>query len=349
MEDKDTKNQEQNQELEPEFQTEAEKKFEDLIQSIIVDPDAEIEEPPIVISFNQKPICTLGSFSLLIGKAKSRKTFLVTAIAAAVVSGECNIEGLMGSMPPGSVVHYFDTEQSTYHLHKTVRRIIAQAGSSNFKAYGMRPFTPHERLKIIEHVIQRMKHPAFIIIDGLRDLLHRGINDEADATDVTSKFLKWTHEKNCHIMLVLHQNKADVNARGHIGTEAVNKAETVLTITKNSRNKDLTTVTPEFCRNIDFEPFSFMINSEELPEIISSTNDTNGTEKIIAMAEKFETLLAEKTPIPYTDLVTKYEEVEGVSVATAKRRIKTAYDSEVLMKDKLGQYKLKNEVKEDEE
>lgn len=67
----------------------------------------------------------------------------------------------------------------------------------------------------------------------------------------------------------MHQNKGDNNARGHIGTELVNKAETVLSVTKKNK---ISTVRPEFCRDIEPQEFSFMINDEGLPVIANPAN-----------------------------------------------------------------------------
>lgn len=67
----------------------------------------------------------------------------------------------------------------------------------------------------------------------------------------------------------MHQNKGDNNARGHIGTELVNKAETVLSVTKKNK---ISTVRPEFCRDIEPDEFSFMINELSLPEIATPAN-----------------------------------------------------------------------------
>jgi len=336
----------ENKESEPEPPEGFNKELEALIQSIIVDPEAEAMEPPTAISVDQLPICTLGNFSLVIGGPKSHKTFFVSAVAAAAASGGCEMECITGSMPPDSEVHYFDTEQSTYDLHKTVNRIVVQSRGYNFKAYEMRPLSPNQRLKVIEYTIERMNNPGFIIIDGLRDLLTTGINDETEATNIMSNLLKWTHKKNSHIMLVLHQNKNNANARGHIGTEAVNKAETVLRLVNKT---GYTKVFPEFCRSLEFEQFSFMINSEGLPEIIDSMAEIRRIKKLSHLQSTFETILPGTTSMPYGDLAIKIKEIEEVEVATAKRRIKAALDEEIITQDENGHYMLKNEVLQDEE
>ncbi|MNT39063.1 hypothetical protein D3C72_1752820 [compost metagenome] len=76
---------------------------------------------------------------------------------------------------------------------------------------------------------------------------------------ITSKLLKWTEERNIHILTVLHQNKGDNNARGHIGTELINKAETVLSVTKSESDSSISIVEPQQCRNIEPETFAFEI------------------------------------------------------------------------------------------
>ena len=80
--------------------------------------------------------------------------------------------------------------------------------------------------------------------------------------------MTWTGERNIHIHTILHQNKGDENARGHIGTELSNKAETVLQVEKDSKNPDISTVKTAHIRAVDFEPFAFRINEEALPELL---------------------------------------------------------------------------------
>jgi hypothetical protein len=90
-----------------------------------------------------------------------------------------------------------------------------------------------------------------------------GINDEAEATSLTSKFLKWTSDYDMHLILLLHQNKTDLNARGHIGTEILNKAETVLTVSKDSKT-NIFVVSCEYSRDIAFNDFGFIIDNGEI-------------------------------------------------------------------------------------
>ena len=67
---------------------------------------------------------------------------------------------------------------------------------------------------------------------------------------------------------MLHLNKGDDNTRGHLGTELNNKAETVLQITKDDFERDISSVAAMHIRDRDFEPFAFRINADGLPELV---------------------------------------------------------------------------------
>lgn len=307
-----------------------------------VDPNKLIEKPRVILScHHDSPLATIGNCSLIIGKAKSKKTMLITSFAAAAICGRCTIDCITGNLS-GVEVILVDTEQSPYHLHKTVDRIIRQAGGTvppNFTAYGLRPLKASQRVQAIECIINELNHPTLIIIDGLRDLLTKGINDESEATDIMSKILKWTYEKDCHIMLVLHQNKGDMNARGHVGSEAVNKSETVLSVSVENKNRDISVVTPEYCRDLDFGSFSFTIQDDGLPHEVEGS-ESGQTNCVVDMIENFTLILSGKLPMRYTELVDQYQEVSGKGSATAKKHISAALKNKILRKDDKGLYHL---------
>jgi hypothetical protein len=307
-----------------------------------VDPTKLIEKPRVILTCHlDSPLATVGNCSLIIGKAKSKKTFLLTSIAAAAISGECSISCIKGKLSDVEVI-LVDTEQAAYHLHLTVKRIIRQTGGTmptNFTAYGLRPLTPNQRLQVIECIVNEIKTPTLVIIDGLRDLLNKGINDELEATSIMSKILNWTYEKECHVMLVLHQNKNDMNARGHVGTEAVNKSETVLSVTVDSKDRDVSIVTAEYCRDIDFPSFCFSIGEDGLPHEVDAT-DAGQSSVVSDMIENFTFILTGKRPMTYTVLVEQYQEVSGKGMATAKKHISAALKQKILRKEGSGAYHL---------
>jgi hypothetical protein len=250
-----------------------------------ISPTEEIQEPPACLQVVENDaiidVCTLGNFSLAIGKAKSRKTFLVTLLFS-IVEGY-QTKKFSGGLPlDKSAGIYFDTEQGRFHVHRLLKRICKLIGKpepANIAVYSLRKYAPTDRLALIERAIYTASNLGFVVIDGIRDLV-TSINDEEQATIIASRLLKWTEELNIHIMTVLHQNKADNNARGHLGAELTNKAETVLSITKQEDDKTISIAAAEYCRDKDFDVFAFTINIEGLPEIIEGQQpQTNSQEK----------------------------------------------------------------------
>ena len=259
-----------------------------LIKEATVSPTEEIPEAQVCLqvvesSGDEIDICTLGNFSLAIGKPKSRKTYL-TSLFLSIVTGYMTAK-FIGKLPTDkSVGIYFDTEQSRGHVIKLIQRICKLLGKpvpENIIVYSLRKYPAHLRVAIIERVIYSNPNIGFAVIDGVRDLV-TSINDEEQATMITSKLLKWTEERNLHIMAVLHQNKGDNNARGHLGAELTNKAETVFVISKLESDKNISTVVGEFCRDRDFSPFAFTVSViEGLPEIVEEWGKNGaGKEKV---------------------------------------------------------------------
>jgi len=225
---------------------------------------------------------TLGNFSLIIGKAKSRKSFYINIALSTALSKDVMLERFISDLPNDkNEVLYFDTEQSKYHVQLCVKRICKQINEpepKNLHTYYLRSLKPSERLQFIENEIYLNDKIGFVVIDGIKDLV-TSINDEEQATMIVSKLMKWSEERNIHIVTVLHQNKSDTNARGHIGTELINKAETVLEVAKAENDNSISIVTPLQCRNFEPEIFAFEINEFGIPIIAENFEIRTETKK----------------------------------------------------------------------
>ena len=210
---------------------------------------------------------TLGNFSTFIGKAKAKKTFFLGIAIASAITDKAIFKTFAGCLKPDhNNVLYFDTEQSKYHVHLALKRICKMSGikdPENIFVYGLRPEDTKTRLAFIEKKIYETENLGYVVIDGIRDLVY-DINDPKEASGIAGKLLKWSEEKNIHIVTVLHQNKGDGNARGHLGTELVNKSETVLAVEKKD-NSNISVVSPVQCRNREPEPFAFEIDEDGIP------------------------------------------------------------------------------------
>ncbi len=246
-----------------------------LIMESTLDLTIDEQPPPVIISILSGDKCTglltLGDFSLVLGKAKSRKTFFVYTIVGSAIKNGIIQNKISATLPIDKTnVVVFDTEQSKYHSNRAAKRALRLAGvdSTHIKVIHLRKFTPRQRVEMIIRVLETTPNLALVVIDGIRDLVS-SINDEEQATELMTNLLSWSENFNIHILCVLHENKGNSDARGHIGTEGQNKASVVLTVTKDSQNPDLSIVDAKYSRDLDFEPFAFSIDDSGLPVIES--------------------------------------------------------------------------------
>lgn len=264
----------------------AKMRYERMCNEAQLDIEKEVPPPPVAIYIGDSPACTFGNFSASIGKPKGKKTFNVSAMTAAAMTNS-TILNYRGNMPPNqNGILYFDTEQSTYHAFRVFKRIATLTRKSNqeinerIKYFALRKYSVEDRIGMIDHKIRNTPAVGLVIIDGIRDLM-LDINSPREATLIVNYLMNWTEEFNLHLHTVIHQNKGDENARGHIGAEINNKSETVLRVEKDKNDDAISTVEAVYIRDISFPPFAFRINDEALPELIKDyvpTPEAKGNE-----------------------------------------------------------------------
>ncbi len=239
---------------------------------------------PVVFSINQAgmniPIVSLGAISVITGKAKSRKSTLayyLTAKALGSTSEFCS-----STLPSEDEVCFhlqankrgillIDTEQSDFEIDSAIRRTCLSAGlpddqdPEHLLPYGLVDSSPMERLELTELALSNQPNIGLVIIDGIRDYV-RDITSSDQADEVISRLLKWKKRYNCHIMVVLHENKYSDKMRGHLGTELEAKAETVFRVSLCNGGKS-SLVEAGATRARPFAPFVLTVGPDNLPAI----------------------------------------------------------------------------------
>ncbi|MCS2613108.1 AAA family ATPase [Bacteroides fragilis] len=249
-----------------------EDRLSDILSASQIKATDTYETPPQIIWIDNSTIATLGNFSASTGKAKSKKTFNVSAIVAASLAGK-QVLNYRAHLPEGRRrILYVDTEQSRFHCHNVLERILRLAGlptttdSENLDFICLREYSPAVRISVIDYALRQDKGYGLVIIDGIRDLM-LDINSTGESVEVINKMMEWSSRYNLHIHCVLHLNKGDNNVRGHIGTEMSNKAETVLVISKNNERPSVSEVHALHIREKEFKPFAFTVNESGLPVV----------------------------------------------------------------------------------
>jgi 5S rRNA maturation endonuclease (ribonuclease M5) len=202
---------------------------------------------------------TSGNLSMIKGKSKSRKTFSIMMLCKLVLS---NNPGFVNNSENGVIL--FDTEQFKHHSIRFYKRLSEMgADVSIFRMYNLRAYNKEQRLQFIKTYIEKYT-PSLAIIDNVRDVI-RDFNDIGQSDDIITMLSNLMETTGTHICCTLHENKGDANARGHLGSELTQKAETVFGI---ETTENVTTISPDYCRNKEFEAIKFEI-IDNLPKLIT--------------------------------------------------------------------------------
>ncbi len=235
------------------------------IKPHLLDASTSIPEPIPVISRYGSIIASEGNISAVVGAAKSKKTFLCTALVGAMLRPSGT--SAFGITPSQSLVLWVDTEQSASHTQRVIKRIHRMANMPEDKPYDklvtltLREVEPKERFSILKDAIAYYK-PRLVVIDGISDLMYNS-NCIEESDSVVGELMALSTEYNCHIMSVLHTNPNSDKARGHIGSTLQRKVETMIYVRKVGERS---VVEPQYCRNEEFAPFAFHITEEGMPE-----------------------------------------------------------------------------------
>jgi hypothetical protein len=281
--------------------------LERLLSESFIDTRKPITPPPTILSIvdsemswsANKRLFTLGNFSTIIGKAKGKKTLLLTMFTSAILINGTSFGKFHSGLnqTDKELLLWFDTEQGEYDSYTTIRRVKKMTGdSNNLLAFNLRPFSPDERCKLIEYAFEKYgKRTAFCVIDGIADLA-RGINDEEEATRVSTMLLRITKVYNCHVSIVIHQNKNDNFATGHLGSALMKKSEIIISVNKCPQNKLYSDVNCDMSRGPDFDPFVITFNKDGLPEI---TEPIKANKKLLYETEVVDNYPIENDEVPF--------------------------------------------------
>lgn len=217
---------------------------------------------PVIARYGQV-IGSEGNLSAVVGEAKSKKSFLCTAIVGDMLKLGAPALQQNGFTRRSCKVLWVDTEQSVIHVSRIARRITHLTGWNDpdavhplLKLYALREEPPKERRAILRRAIEAW-HPRLVVIDGIADL-QLNTNDLEESEALVTELMALSSIYDCHILTVLHTNPNSDKARGHVGSSLQRKAETVLYVHKVGERS---VVEPQFCRNEPFERFAFCVEN----------------------------------------------------------------------------------------
>ena len=306
---------------------------EALIQPYIINMDKPLPEEQPLISIDGACLCSRGNISAICGEAKSKKTFLASALVASAMAipynGLDNFKNVAKNMNIN--VLWVDTEQGERHVRRVVDRISTMTGAKraglvsepNLTTLTLRELSPQERYTIMLETIYH--YPVdLIVIDGIADL-QRNTNDLEESDALVGQLMSLSTKTNTHILCVLHTNPGSDKARGHLGSALQRKAESVIYV---HRNGECSIVEPQFCRNEPFERFAFRVSEEGIPQLCDVPQNLSQRpgDRIIELLRSEYGGAVERATLTH-----KIESLFSLGRTTAQMRIKRLIDRGVLI------------------
>jgi hypothetical protein len=290
-------------------------------------------ETPSILLLNGKKILSPGNLSLVIAGAGSGKSAVCEAICAASINGETDSFHFTVNAP--GMTFYVDTERSKQDHGRSWLRTMKRAGIETGTIPGNLRF---ELISTLPSVKTRKQYLSAVVdLPDLSLLLLDGLGDfvpDVNDAESSNAFLFWllseAKQKGFGILGTLHPNPADADkkGRGHLGSEAMRRAESVLAIAKEGDVKTL---------SMDFR-YGKNRNDADTASCSFQWNDTammflscEKPEKKPAAQQRQDDLIgalrAKKTVYSFSELIDTISEITGKPKTAARsiyQRLRTA-------------------------
>ena len=243
-------------------------KVSNLFESSRIKVTDDIPRPVPVIKLGGATIASLSDVTTLTGKAKSRKSYFLSAVITAALNPDYYGNNLQVVLPQErDHIIWIDTEQSDFWSQQILKRVHwsgvpEEIIDNRIHYYNCRSLSTQEICAFLYKAIEVHHHEASLcIIDGSRDLVD-SINDEVEAKNLSRWLPELGKKYVMNLTNIIHQNPGGQDGskvRGTLGTELMNKSEFIVEIKKHPNDKDISTVGAMMSRDIEADEQCFEI------------------------------------------------------------------------------------------
>ena len=200
-----------------------------------------------------------GDMVTFCGLQKTRKSAAATCAASCFISGGVGTSlNFKAENLEGRNLIYIDTEQSDYEHWLTCKQMLDQQGidfnPTNFKPYRITNVDKITKVQFLDYIIKKVGNVGCVLLDGVVDLC-KNYNDYEGASQLVEWLRRMASIHGFLLINVLHNARSTGKARGHLGTELLNKGTCNINITKD-KELGFSTLEIEDLRG-SFEPKGF--------------------------------------------------------------------------------------------
>lgn len=267
------------------------------------------------------------------GAPKTGKSAFGLVLMAAALRGE-----YMGIKASGDNLHvlWIDTEQDRNTVRGKGRAVLEmsefETQPERLKVVSLRGCgEPADAMDLVERAIKETG-PDLVFLDGVVDLCE-AFNDEEPSREVVRRLESLAEQIGAAIVGIIHTNKKDNEARGHLGTIMVQKSAEIYQVSKENNLATVKQGDTRFASVPDFT-FAFAEDFKIIPPAeVWQRAEEEAREK---MRSTFAPLFEESKKLTYTELAEAYKCAQNCGERKAKNAISAAVKADILCKSQEG-------------
>lgn len=234
------------------------------------------------------------TINVIQGQAGVHKSRLAENLCAAFMKKESCYNELLGfnrlNVETTHTVVYVDTERNlSEQLPYALQSIQIKAGYTrqehpeNFKYISLLQINRKDRFSVLNEYLNYTKKvtesPLFIVLDVSTDCIE-DFNKTDKSMELIDLMNMAINEHNVIFLCLIHENPKSDKARGHFGTELMNKASTVMQVSfeKDASNEDTDLIKVKYlkCRSTaKHTPFHIKYSEEAKGLILADVGDVS--------------------------------------------------------------------------
>lgn len=307
--------------------------------------DIKFSDP--ILKQNENAVIFPHTINVIQGQAGVHKSRLAENICAAFLKKEyCNHE-LLGfvrnDLEASTTIVYVDTERNlTEQLPYALQCIQMKAGfqkvdhPENFEYISLLQISRKDRFaalnEYLNYIKQKTQNTLFIVLDVSTDCIE-DFNKTDKSMELIDLMNMAINEHNVIFLCLIHENPRSDKARGHFGTELMNKASTVMQVgfEKDARQNDTELIRVKYlkCRGTArHEPFYMKYCTEAKGLVLANEGeviDVANSRKLKACSEDviecLEMYLGNNEELERVELLGKLCKDLGAGNRTIEKRI----------------------------
>jgi hypothetical protein len=307
-----------------------------------------------------------NTINVIQGQAGVHKSRLAETICSALLSrtGVENHLGFSKKLLDHFHLLYADTERNlSDQLPYALQQIVTKAGyqketpPETFSFTSLMEIDREDRFEALKELIANLRSKTndhlFIVLDVCSDCIN-DFNQTGDTMKLIDHMIIAVNNNNCTFLCIIHENPGNEKARGHLGTELMNKSTTQLQVSYVKNNNDLiqvkflknrSTKKPPsiFCMYSDTVNGLVLADDSETAELRDQKTQKSAAEDVAeAVAVFFEG--AEMEMIPNGELQQKLcKEFVGCNGDAMRKRLNTIVSKKMPILINAITYKLEKE------